>query len=149
MQEHLPTTAEKTEKRRRFLINFAYFVLMFAISIFIVRYALGALMPFIIALIVTIMLRPAVRFFKNKLKVKSRLLEPVLVILFYCTVGVIVGLIAFEIAKSLASIISYLPSFYSQSISPTLSSAISAINDLLVKFDINYTLSTSTILSSL
>lgn len=149
MQEHLPTPAEKTEKRRRFLINFAYFVLIFAISIFIVRYALGALMPFIIAFIVTIILRPAVRFFKNKLKVKSRLLEPVLVILFYCTVGVIVGLIAFEIAKSLASVISYLPSFYSQSISPTLSSAISAINELLVRFDINYTLSTSTILSSL
>lgn len=149
MQEHLPTPAEKTEKRRQFLINFTYFVLIFAISIFIVRYALGALMPFIIALVVTTMLRPIVRFFKNRLKVKSRLLEPVLVILFYCTIGVIAALIALEIAKSIGSIISYLPSFYSQSISPTLSNAISAINELLARFEIQYTLSTGTILSSL
>ena len=70
MQEQLPTPAEKTEKRRRFLINFAYFVLLFAISLFIVRYALGALMPFIIALIVTLILRPAVRLIKNKIGIK-------------------------------------------------------------------------------
>lgn len=149
MQEQLPTPAEKTEKRRRFLINFAYFVLLFAISLFIVRYALGALMPFIIALIVTLILRPAVRFIKNKIGIKSRLVEPVLAILFYCTIGVIAALIVFEVAKSLGSIISYLPSFYSNSVSPTLSSAISAINGVLDKLDLNYTLSTGTILSSL
>lgn len=131
------------------MINFAYFVLIFAISVLIVRYALGALMPFIIALIVTMILRPIVKFFKNKLKIRSRLLEPTLVILFYCTVGVIVALIGFEVGKSIASIVSYLPSFYSDSISPTLSSAIAAINDLLARFEINYILSTGTILSSL
>ncbi len=149
MQEQLPTPAEKTEKRRRFLINFTYFVLLFAISIFIVRYALGALMPFIIALIVTLILRPAVRLIKNKIGIKSRLVEPVLAILFYCTIGVIAALIVFEVAKSLGSIISYLPSFYSNSVSPTLSSAISAINGVLDRLDLNYTLSTGTILSSL
>ena len=149
MQEQFPTPSEKTEKRRRFLINFTFFLVIFALSVIFVRYALGALFPFVIALGVTLLLRPVVKFCKNKLKMKSRLLEPTLVIIFYCTVGVLAALLALELVKSIGSIISYLPSFYTQSVSPTLSSAIAAVNNLLKNFDIQYTLSTGTILSSL
>jgi sporulation integral membrane protein YtvI len=149
MQDHIPTPSEKTEKRRKFLINFAYFLLLFAISIFIVRFAIGALMPFIIAFAVTLVLRPVVKFFKTKLKIKSRLLEPAIVIVFYCTIGIIAIFLIIEIAKSLGDIISYLPSFYTNNIYPALSSAISSLNELLDKVNINYTLSATNILSSL
>ena len=149
MQEQFPTPSEKTEKRRRFLINFTFFLVIFALSVIFVRYALGALFPFVIALGVTLLLRPLVKFCKNKLKIKNRLLEPTLVIIFYCTIGVLAALLALELVKSIGSIISYLPSFYTQSVSPTLSSAIAAVNNLLKNFDIQYTLSTGTILSTL
>lgn len=149
MQDHIPNSGEKTEKRRRFLINFAYFLLLFAISVFIVRFALGALMPFIIAFIVTLILRPVVKFFKTKLKIKSRLLEPVIVIIFYCTIGMIAIFLIIEIAKSIGSIISYLPSFYTDNIYPTLSSAISSVNEFLAKINVHYTLSATNILTSL
>lgn len=74
------------EKRRRFLINFAVFVIGFALSVLFVRYALPVLSPFVIAFIVTLILRPFVRWFANKLKLNERATALTTVLLFYILV---------------------------------------------------------------
>jgi sporulation integral membrane protein YtvI len=128
--EHSPTV-----KRKRFLINFAFFALLFALSVGLVRYALPELFPFVVAYIVTMILRPLVRFLHNKLKLSSRVLSVILVILFYGTIGVIVIWMLIEIVSFAADKIKDLPSFFQNQIRPFLVTLFDEIQEVLHNFD--------------
>ena len=128
--EHSPTV-----KRKRFLINFAFFALIFALSIFLVRYALPALFPFFVAFIVTMLLRPIVRFLHNKLKLNTRIASVILVILFYGTIGVIIIWMIIEILSFAADKIKDLPAFFQTQIQPFLVTLFEEIQQMLHNFD--------------
>lgn len=128
--EHTPTV-----KRKRFLINFAFFALIFALSIFLVRFALPELFPFVVAFIVTMLLRPIVRFLHNKLKINTRILSVLLVILFYATIGVIVIWMIVEIVSFAADKVKNLPQFFQTQIRPFLVTLFDEIQELLHNFD--------------
>lgn len=128
--EHTPTV-----KRKRFLINFAFFALIFALSIWIIRYALPELFPFFVAFIVTMILRPVVRFLHKKLKLSSRVLSVILVVLFYGTIGVIVIWMLVEIVSFVADKAKDLPSVFQNQISPFLNDLFDEIREILHNFD--------------
>ena len=146
--EHTPTV-----KRKRFLINFAFFALLFALSIFLVRYALPELFPFVIAFIVTMILRPLVRFCHNKLKINTRIASVILVILFYGTIGVIVIWMLVEIVSFAADKVKNLPQFFQTQISPFLVTLFDEIQELLHNFDpemaIDFDATANSLISSL
>lgn len=127
--EHTPTV-----KRKRFMINFAFFALIFALSIVLVRYALPELFPFVVAFIVTMILRPLVRFFNTKLKINTRIASVVLVILFYGTIGVIVIWMLVEIVAFAADKVKNLPLFFQAQIRPFLVTLFDEIQEMLYNF---------------
>ena len=146
--EHSPTV-----KRKRFLINFAFFALIFALSVVLVRYALPALFPFVVAYIVTVVLLPLVRLLNSKLKINKRILSVILVILFYGTIGVIVIWLLVEIAAFATDKIKALPLFFQAQVRPFLVNLFDEIQQLLYNFDpeiaIDFDTTTNSILSSL
>lgn len=125
----------KTAKRTKFLIDFAFFALIFVISIILIRYALPALFPFVVAFIVTMLLRPIVRFMHNKLKINTRIASVVLVVLFYGTIGLIVIWMIIEIVSFAADKVKDLPSFFQTQVSPFLVTLFDEIQDILHNFD--------------
>ncbi len=128
--EHSPTV-----KRKHFLINFAFFALLFALSVGAVRYALPALFPFVVAFLVTMLLRPLVRFFHNKLKLSTRIMSVILVLLFYGTIGVLVIWMLIEIVAFAADKIRFLPEFFQTQVRPMLDQLFNAIQEMLHNFD--------------
>ena len=60
------------EKRRNFLVNFAYFAVITFIVVALVRYAIPMLAPFVIALVIAYLLRPVVRLMRSKLGLKGK-----------------------------------------------------------------------------
>ncbi len=128
--EHTPTV-----KRKRFLINFAFFALIFAISIFLIRFALPALFPFFVAFLVTMLLRPIVRFLHNKLRINTRIASVVLVILFYGTIGVIFIWMIIEIVSFAAEKVKDLPDFFQNQIRPFLVMLFDEIQEMLHNLD--------------
>ena len=128
--EHTPTV-----KRKRFLINFAFFALIFVLSVALVRYALPALFPFFVAFIVTLILRPVVRFLHDKLKLNTRTVSVVLVILFYGTIGVLAIWLIIELLSVLADKIKDLPALFQNQIRPLLVSVFDEIQKMLHNFD--------------
>ena len=146
--EHTPTV-----KRKRFLINFAFFALLFALSVVLVRYALPALFPFFIAFIVTLILLPVVRFAHDKLKLNKRTVSVVLVILFYGTIGVLAIWLLVELLSLMVDKIKDLPSFYHDQIRPFLGALFDEIQRMLNNLDpdiaIDFDSTANTILSSL
>ena len=140
-------------KRKKFLINFAFFALIFAISIVIIRFALPALFPFVVAFIVTVILRPVVRFLHDKMRMNTRIVSVVLVILFYGTIGVFAIWMIVELVSLLADKVKDLPTFFQLQIRPFLVKLFAEIQHLLYNFDpemaIDFDATANSLLSSL
>lgn len=109
------------QKRRAFLINALYVILVLALLIFFFRYAIYAVMPFVIGLVVAMILRPVIHFFTKKCRLKHSFATVFTLVLFYCTIGVLLVFIAFELISTSEDLIRSLPSFYTQNIAPALS----------------------------
>lgn len=119
------------EKRRKFLINFFYFVVIAALLIAAVRYALPALIPFFVAMIVSILLKPLIRFFHDRLHVAKNIASVILTLLFYATVGVLAVLLVWQLVETVADLISALPDFYKNTLEPLLWRGVGRVETLV------------------
>ncbi len=123
------------EKQKRFIINFFYFVILFGLSILIVRYALPALFPFVIALLVTLLLRPLVRLCVEKLHFNSKAASALFVVLFYGTIGLLVVLLVIKLIGYIGILIARLPDFFNQTVTPALKAAASMVSEIIENFN--------------
>lgn len=121
----------KTEQRRKFIINFIYFLIIFGLIIVFARFALPVLTPFVIAFVVSIILGPLVRFLTKKLPIKRGLIATVLVVLFYAVIGLAIILGGIELSKSLIGLIGKIPGLYEETIEPFFWDMLKRINELL------------------
>ena len=125
----------KLEKRRQFIINFLYFAIILGIVIVLARYALGVLMPFFIALIIALLLKPAVAFFQTKLKIPRGVASIVLVVLFYALLGLLLIVIGVQLFSSAKQFFLILPSLYTDTIVPWMSNAFASLQEFAGHLD--------------
>ena len=59
---------DKTENRRKFIISVVYFTILLGIFYLIMKYAIGLIMPFIIATLIAVILQRPVNFIHKKIK---------------------------------------------------------------------------------
>ncbi len=109
-----------TQKKQVILINLLYFAVILAIVIFICRKGLPLLLPFLIALLVSLLLRPVVGFLRDKCHVSKELSAIVIVILFYALVGFLLSLLGTKLISTLGGFITSLPHYYNTKIEPLL-----------------------------
>ena len=81
------------EKRRAFLINFTYFAVIAALAFVLLRYGVSMLAPFVIAFVIAYLLKAPISFLSRKLKLSRRLAAILAVLLFYVTIGSLIGLL--------------------------------------------------------
>ena len=135
MAEMIPPGGDKTASRKRFIINFVYFLILFGLPVVLVRYALPALTAFFIAAIVVFLLRPVAKFLHNKLKFNYKISSMVLVLVFYATIGVAVAILVFEAFEWIGKFVQKLPDFYNDTIAPGLKSASEVIDEFISNLD--------------
>ena len=78
---------DKIERRRRFLINTAFFAVIAAIAYVLLKYALPVIMPFFIAFIISAILQPVITFLRKRIKLGQKSASSIVVVLFLCTIG--------------------------------------------------------------
>ncbi len=125
----------KLEKRRAFIINFLYFAIILGIVILLARYALGVLMPFFIAFLISLLLKPVLAFLHDKIKLPRGLTGVVLVVLFYALLGLLLIVIGVQLFSSAKSFFMMLPALYTNSIVPWMSSAFTALQEFAGHLD--------------
>ncbi len=111
---------ETTDKRRRFIINVAYWAIIAGIAYLILRYLLNLLLPFVIALLVAWLLRPLSRFYRQRLPRVASALIVLTVLLFYLLIGVLAAMLLVDLLTGMASYFDKLPNVYTQTIEPGL-----------------------------
>lgn len=109
-----------TEKKRKFIINFVYLLILIAIIYFVFKYAINILMPFFIAYIVASMLRPLVEVLCRRIKINRKIVSFIIVLIFYAIVAVIIVLIAARVISITKTQVERLPALYKDNIQPAL-----------------------------
>ena len=100
------------EKRRNFLVNFAYFGVITFIVVALVRYALPMLAPLVIALVIAYMLRPLVRIMRDKLRLRGKFAPALCVTLFYAVIGMLVSWLGVKTVMAVIELIKMMPTLY-------------------------------------
>lgn len=115
----LKITANR-EKYKDFLLCFGYWAAIGLVVLLVVKYLLGALTPFIIALFVAAFTQPlASRIAKNG-RIKKRAISVILALLVYFVVVALVVSLAAGIISAVISWASNLPTLFTETISPWL-----------------------------
>jgi len=124
-----------TEKRKRFIINFLYFAIILGIAIFICRYALGVLISFVIALLVALLLKPIIRFLREKCHIQKTVAGIVVVILFYALIVFLITIGGIKLFSAIKSFVISLPTYYSDHIEPFLMNLFDSLERFTERLD--------------
>ena len=126
---------EELERNRRFLIHAAYVIAVGVIYYVLVRYVLYALMPFTIALLVTIILKRPVDHTAKLLHIPRRGVAFLLVVLFY---GLIAALLTHAVIQLIVALVGWfgsLTTIYAENIEPALLRVMDWYENLVASID--------------
>ena len=126
---------EELERKRRFLINVAYVIAVGVIYYVLVRYVLYALMPFTIALLVTIILKRPVDHTAKLLHIPRKGVAFLLVVLFS---GLIAALLTHAVIQLIVALVGWfgsLTTIYAENIEPALLRVLDWYENLVASID--------------
>lgn len=128
-QKPAPALAlDKTEQRRKTIINILYWMLTLLVVYFVFKYVVAYIMPFLIGFVVALLLRPFVAWVARKTKIKHSIVAVVFVVLFYSVIVVVLTLLGIRIATYLVERIQQFPAIYTKTIAPALFDFVDNIN---------------------
>lgn len=110
----------KLEKRKAFIINFLYFIIVVGVLYFILKKVFPIFLPFVIGLLFAVLLNPVIRFVTEKTKLNRRLCAPVVLILFYILLAALIYFFGAKIFAFVQGMARKLPGYYSTQIEPQL-----------------------------
>ena len=113
-------TRLKLEKRRKFIIDFLYFAIVIGVGFCILKYAMPVVAPFLTALFLAYVLRKPIRFLAQKLHLPRKPTAALVVLLFYCTIGVLIALVGIKLFTAVKDMFTGLPVVYKAYIEPFL-----------------------------
>lgn len=119
-------------KYKDFLLKFAYWAAIILIAVLFIKYLLGPLTPFIIALAIALPMQSLARKITQKLKINKKFLTVLLVVLCYLLIAGLLVLAVFGVASFIADWATMLPDYFSDTIQPW---ATELVNNTLDKLD--------------
>lgn len=107
-----------TEKKKSFIVNFMYFLIIATIVYVIVKYALSLLAPFVLGLLVACILQKPIRFLNRKTHLKKKLCGLICSVLFFIVLASVLSWGGAEAVSGGQRLIVNLPSFYNSTVEP-------------------------------
>lgn len=109
------------EKKRNFIIKFAYLFIIGLIGYFIAKYVFPLFAPFIMGLIIAIMVRGLSKFVIQDTKINKKIVYLLMLAFFYFLLVVLFLLGGTKIADLIRSFFNRLPNIYMKDIQPAIS----------------------------
>ncbi len=111
---------EKLEKRKAFIINFLYVIILVGVLYFVLKKLFPIFLPFVIGLLIAVLLNPLIRFLTAKTKFGRKVWSPAVVLLFYVLFGALIYLFGTKIVGFIQGAAGRLPSYYATTIEPQI-----------------------------
>ncbi len=113
----------KTEKRRKFIINFVYLVVILCLAYLFLEYVIGWVMPFFLGFLIALALRPLIQNVARITKISKRVTAFVLVLLCYGLLGFLLWNLGSHLFQDVKVFFLNLPEFYTNEILPFFGTA--------------------------
>lgn len=123
------------EKRRTFIINFLYFAIIVALSLFVLRFALTLLFPFVAALFISYVLRRPIDFLAAKTTLSRKVSAILIVLIFYVTIGTLLVLGSIRAFSYVSDLVQRLPQIYLRYVSPVMTDLFDELEHALSQVD--------------
>lgn len=123
------------EKRRTFIINFLYFAIIVALSLFVLRFALTLLFPFVAALFISYVLRRPIDFLAAKTRLSRKVSAILIVLIFYVTFGTLLVLGSIRAFSYVSDLVQRLPQIYLRYVSPVMTDLFDELEHALSQVD--------------
>ena len=123
------------EHRKKFIVNAAYWAIIAAIVLFVVRYLLGLIWPFFLAFIFSWLLTPIVRTLTVKCHIRYGISALICLLVFFGLMGGLLLAVIVNIVSWVQELVSWLPPFYSGTVEPFLREATAWAEDFVGKLD--------------
>ncbi|SHJ79998.1 sporulation integral membrane protein YtvI [Hathewaya proteolytica DSM 3090] len=123
------------EKKRAFIIDFVYAVIVIMLVYIGIKYVVPKFMPFIIGLAVAMILKPLINFISRKTGIKRKPVAMIMVLIFYVVIGSILTLISIKLFGSLRVVLGKIPDMYSETIKPAILDLFTALQNKLSSID--------------
>ena len=117
-------------RRRRFIINTAYYAVIVGIVFLVFRYLLNLIWPFFVAFLFSSLLVPVIRWFTVRCRMKYNLAAALCLLIFFALLGGIAVLIMSRLITLVADIVTWLPTLYSDTIAPGLENLSNSLEEL-------------------
>lgn len=122
---------KKMEKRLKFIIDVAYMAIVAGIIYVIGKYAISLVMPFIIALILVITVRPIIKFISDRININQKVISPIIVgVLYILLVSALLWLIT-RVVIMTGNALTGLPAYYQNVILPAIIKLLDQFQHLL------------------
>ena len=123
------------DRRKRFVINVAYWLAVIGTIVFFARYVLGLIWPFFLAFIFSWMLTPAVRWLTVRCHIKHAISSIICLVLFFGVVGGLFLALILNLVSWVQSFVNWLPGFYAANIDPLLRDLTARVEQLTADLD--------------
>lgn len=140
---------EKTERRRRFLINLAYCAAILAVLVVLFRYMMSSLLPFFIAFIVAAVIHPLLDKLVKKCHLPHKFMGIVLIVLVYTLLAFLGIILCDKIAAFVQRMIVLAPRTWSGTLLPALRSIWESMTAFLARWDIEIDIAMDQVLAAL
>lgn len=124
-----------TEKKRAFIISVVYLLIILALAYIVLKYAMPLLGPFVIAFIISYMLRGPIQWMQKKRALPYRICAALTVAVFFVSVGLLLFIAGVELIGALEKLVNLLPGFYTTQIEPFINQLFNRIEKLALQAD--------------
>ena len=123
------------ENKKKFIVNFAFWAIIFAIVLGLFKFIVPILSPFIIAFVIAFCLRKPISFISKTFKISYKVVAIIITGLFYATIGVGIALLGLEAWYAFTGLIGKLPTIYSDVIVPAFDVVFDNITEMIAPFN--------------
>ena len=123
------------DRRRRFIINAAYWAIVVGIVFLVTRYLLGLIWPFFLAFLFSWAMSPIIRWMTVKCHIKHSFSVAMCLLLFFGVVGGVLVVVSVNIVSWVQDLVVWLPGLYRDTILPALQTATVRVQDFVARLD--------------
>jgi sporulation integral membrane protein YtvI len=111
---------ERTESRKRFIVNVLYLGIIVMIAYVILNYAIGWLLPLLIGVTIARLLNPLIRSVTKKTRIPRKIVAFVFVIFVMAFIGSALALLGVTLFNAARGVVEGFPGYYENTILPVL-----------------------------
>jgi len=106
--------AQKVENQKFFIVKFVYYVIIFLLIWFVIKYLLGLIMPFIFGYMIAALVQPAAYVLRKRLKINRKAAGIITVFMFILIFGGLLLLLITKAVSEFVAVSSMIPSVFEQ-----------------------------------